>query len=86
MFDYIDNERVLYYHTFRPEIFFVTDEDGVVVSDIEVNLGRNKPYEMLEMTCDNRGEPTPRDVQNRAMESLMTYLNVIWEGKETVYK
>jgi hypothetical protein len=86
MFDYIDNDKVLYYHTFRPEIFFVTDEEGVVVSPIEVNLGRNRMYEMLDMTCDSRGEPTPDDVKRRATESMMTYFNVVWEGKETEYK
>lgn len=86
MFEYIQNSRVLYYHTFRPEIFFVTDEEGVVVSPIEVNLGKNKPYEMLFMTCDNSGEPTPQHVKDRAIESLQTYLNVRWEGKEIDYK
>lgn len=86
MFEYIQNERVLYYHTFRPEIFLVTDEDGVVVSPIEVNLGRVMPYQILDMTCDNRGEPTPQHVKDRATESLQTYLNVRWEGKEIDYK
>lgn len=86
MFEYIQNSRVLYYHTFRPEIFFVTDEEGVVVSPIEINLGKYKPYEILFMTCDNSGEPTPIDVINRATESLQTYLNISWEGKEIDYK
>lgn len=86
MFEYIENGKTLYCHTFKPEIFFVTDEDGVVVSPIEVNLGQNKPYKMLIMTADNRGEPTPPPVKERAIESMKTYFQVTWEGKEIEYK
>jgi hypothetical protein len=86
MFEYVDNGKVLYYHTFRPEIFFVTDENGVVVSPIEVNLGRERPYDILDMTCDSRGEPTPLHVMDRATESLQTYLNIRWDGKDIEYK
>jgi hypothetical protein len=86
VFDYIENGKRLFYHTFTPEIFFVTDEDGVVVSPIEVNLGRNKPYNFLSMTADDRGEPTPQAVKDRAAESIKTYLKVSWDGKEIEYK
>jgi len=86
MFDYIENGKRLFYHTFTPEIVFVTDEDGVVVSSIEVNLGKNKPYQILNMTADDRGEPTPSDVRARATESMQTYFQVTWEGKEIEYK
>lgn len=86
MFDYIENGKRLFYHTFRPEIVFVTDEDGVVVSPIEVNLGRIKPYNFLSMTADDRGEPTPPDVKARAKESMKTYFQVTWEGKEIEYR
>ena len=86
MFEYIENGRRLFYHTFTPEIFFVTDEDGVVVSPIEVNLGRIKPYNFLSMTDDDRGEPTPLAVKSRAMESIQTYHKVVWDGKDIEYK
>lgn len=86
MFDYIDNEEILFCHTFTPEIFFVTNRDGVVVSPIEINLGRGKPYNFLSMTADSRGEPTPSAVADRATESIKTYLKVSWDGKEIVYK
>ena len=86
MFEYVQNSKRLYYHTFRPEIFFATDEDGVVVSPIEVNLGRIMPYKILYMTCDSTGEPTPKDVQEKATESLQTYLNVRWDGKDIEYR
>jgi|688.fasta_scaffold175264_4 hypothetical protein len=78
----------LYYHTFAPEITVVTDADGVVVSPIEVRVGRLaslKNDELLIMTTDNRGEPTPQDVQDRAIEQLMTYLTVSWYGKQVMY-
>jgi hypothetical protein len=78
----------LYYHTFAPEITVVTDADGVVVSPIEVRVGRLaslKNDELLIMTTDNRGEPTPQDVQERAIEQLMTYLTVSWYGKQVMY-
>jgi len=78
----------LYYHTFAPEITVVTDADGVVVLPIEVRVGRLaslKNDELLVMTTDNRGEPTPQDVQDRAIEQLMTYLVVSWYGKQVMY-
>lgn len=86
MFEYIENGKVLYCHTFTPEIFFVTDEEGVVVSPIEVNLGRNMDYDFLSMTCDERGEPTPQSVKDKANESIRTYLRVVWDGKDIEYK
>jgi hypothetical protein len=86
VFEYIENGKRLFSHTFTPEIFFVTDESGVVVSPIEVNLGRNKPYEILSMTADDRGEPTPKAVRDRATESMKTYFQVTWEGKDIEYK
>ena len=78
----------LYYHTFAPEITVVTDADGVVVLPIEVRVGRLaslKNDELLIMTTDNRGEPTPQDVQDLAIEQLMTYLVVSWYGKQVMY-
>jgi outer membrane lipopolysaccharide assembly protein LptE/RlpB len=83
-----EHPDTLYYHTFAPEITVVTDADGVVVSPIEVRVGRLaslKNDELLIMTTDNRGEPTPQDVQDRAIEQLMTYLTVSWYGKQVMY-
>lgn len=77
----------LYYHTFAPEIFIVTDADGVVVQPIEVRNGREWLYDdLLFMTTDNRGEPTPENVKARAIESFMTNLVVQWEGKKVIYR
>jgi hypothetical protein len=79
----------LYYHTFAPEITVVTDHNGVVVEPIEVRIGRLatlKADQLLIMTADNRGEPTPIEVQERAMEQFMTYISVRWFGQRVVYK
>ena len=79
----------LYYHTFAPEITVVTDANGVVVEPIEVRIGRLatlKADQLLIMTTDNRGEPTPIEIQERAMEQFMTYISVRWFGQKVVYK
>lgn len=82
-----EHPDTLYYHTFAPEIFVVTNADGVIVEPIEVRNGRTHEYEsMLMMTTDNRGEPTPLDVKARAIEQFMTYFVVKWDGNEVVYK
>jgi hypothetical protein len=79
----------LYYHTFAPEITVVTNANGVVVEPIEVRIGRLatlKDDQLLIMTTDNRGEPTPQEIQERAMEQFMTYISVRWFGQRVVYK
>jgi hypothetical protein len=84
-----EHPDTLYYHTFAPEITVVTDADGVVVSPIEVRTGRLaslKDDQLLIMTTDNRGEPTPQEIQERAMEQFMTYFVVRWDGQKVVYK
>ena len=86
----MDNDPdTLYYHTFAPEITVITDHDGVVVEPIEVRIGRLatlKADQLLIMTTDNRGEPTPQEVQERAMEQFMTYFVVRWYGSKVNYK
>jgi hypothetical protein len=84
-----NNPDTLYYHTFAPEITVVTDANGVVVEPIEVRIGRLatlKADQLLIMTTDNRGEPTPIEIQERAMEQFMTYISVRWFGQRVVYK
>ena len=84
-----NNPDTLYYHTFAPEITVITDRNGVVVEPIEVRIGRLatlKADQLLIMTTDNRGEPTPIEVQERAIEQFMTYISVRWFGQRVVYK
>jgi len=84
-----EHPDTLYYHTFAPEITVVTDADGLVVEPIEVRIGRLatlKADQLLIMTTDNRGEPTPLEVQERAIEQFMTYISVRWFGQRVVYK
>jgi hypothetical protein len=84
-----NNPDTLYYHTFAPEITVVTDADGRIVDPIEVRIGRLatlKADQLLVMTTDNRGEPTPQELQERAIEQFMTYISVRWFGQKVVYK
>jgi len=84
-----EHPDTLYYHTFAPEITVVTNASGVVVEPIEVRIGRLaslKDDQLLIMTTDNRGEPTPLEVQERAIEQFMTYISVRWFGQRVVYK
>jgi hypothetical protein len=84
-----EHPDTLYYHTFAPEITVVTDADGLVVEPIEVRIGRLatlKADQLLIMTTDNRGEPTPQEIQERAIEQFMTYISVRWFGQKVVYK
>ena len=83
-----NNPNTLYYHTFAPEITVVTDRNGVVTHPIEVRIGRLatlKADQLLIMTTDNRGEPTPIEVQERAIEQFMTYISVRWFGQKVDY-
>lgn len=85
----VNDPDTLYYHTFAPEITVVTNADGVVVAPVEVRTGRLaslKDDQLMIMTTDNRGEPTPQEVQERAMEQFMTYFVVRWYGKKVNYK
>jgi hypothetical protein len=84
-----EHPDTLYYHTFAPEITVVTDASGVIVAPIEVRIGklaRLQDDQLLIMTTDNRGEPTPPNVRDRAIEQLMTYLTVSWYGQKVEYK
>ena len=85
----VNDPDTLYYHTFAPEITVVTDGDGHIVDPIEVRIGRLatlKADQLLVMTTDNRGEPTPQELQEHAIEQFMTYISIRWFGQKVVYK
>ena len=84
-----EHPDTLYYHTFAPEILVITDADGVVTQPIEIRMGKLaslKDDQLLIMTTDNRGEPTPANVVAKAIEQFMTYFVVSWYGQKVEYK